>query len=276
LGDQHLVEAGALGETSAMWDDLEARLEALRPDLVVSWFWTRRLPVRVLARARLFGLGVHPSLLPRHRGPDPYFWTIDAGDVEAGITVHRLDEGYDTGDIVRQASIPVLDRNAWQLARALDRPALRALLWAVDEVAAGRTLPFLPQRSVDATWAGPPDGDALRVDWAWPTDRVLRRIRALAPVPGLALSFHGIEFFVQEASAATSFPEALLPGEGALVEGPVLVVRTGDGAICVARATVADPEPDSDEAEPRSSEAAVSGVELGRLLEAVAARAVED
>ena len=49
-------------------------------DLVVSWYFTRRIPARVWQHARLGGIGVHPSLLPRHRGPNPFFWAIDSGD----------------------------------------------------------------------------------------------------------------------------------------------------------------------------------------------------
>ena len=57
-----------------------ARVKRAEADLLVSWFWTKQLPPRVLALGRLGAIGVHPSLLPRHRGPDPYFWAIDAGE----------------------------------------------------------------------------------------------------------------------------------------------------------------------------------------------------
>src|SRR5262245_51013634 len=46
------------------------RVSALEPDLLVSWFWTTRLPMALVGAARLGGIGAHPSLLPRHRGPD--------------------------------------------------------------------------------------------------------------------------------------------------------------------------------------------------------------
>jgi methionyl-tRNA formyltransferase len=215
---------------------VEHRLAASRPDLLVCWFWTRQLPDRWLARARLGGVGVHPSLLPRHRGPDPFFWTIDSGDAEAGVSVYQLDAQYDTGPILWQEALPVDRRNAWQLARALDRPGLAALRHVVGCVAAGQRLPARPQANELATWARRPEGEDLRVEWSWSTERVLRRIRALAPVPGLALELRGLRFFVLDAERRGLAVSALEPGEAAI--GTEVTVRTGDGAIALTRALI--------------------------------------
>ncbi len=98
---------------------LHDRVRALAPDLLVSWFWTKRLPMSLVRLARLGGIGVHPSLLPRHRGPDPTYWAIASGDAETGVTVHRLEEDYDTGDVLTQERLQIDPAwNAWQLARA--------------------------------------------------------------------------------------------------------------------------------------------------------------
>src|SRR6185436_17968339 len=105
-----------------------ARVRALQPDLLVSWFWTTRLPMALIEAARFGGIGAHPSLLPRHRGPDPTYWAIASGDVETGVTVHRIAEDYDTGAILAQERLAIDPHwNAWNLARALDRPSLRLL-----------------------------------------------------------------------------------------------------------------------------------------------------
>ena len=74
-GGARIVDALALGDAFAGEVD-EAMLA--RADLIVSWFWTRRLPERWLVLPRLGAIGAHPSLLPRHRGPDPFFWAIDS------------------------------------------------------------------------------------------------------------------------------------------------------------------------------------------------------
>jgi len=257
-----------LDDDSGFGPHLESRLGASALDLVVSWFYTRRIPERWIGRARLGGIGVHPSLLPRHRGPDPYFWAIDSGDTEAGVTVHRLAAEYDTGDILLQRRLPIGARDAWQLARALDRPSLAALREVVSTFASRGSCAATTQEERYATLAPEPSGALLRVDWRWPTERVLRRIRALSPVPGLALEVRGVEFFVQRAREARRFLAALLPGEAAVEDR--LIMRTGDGAIAVEQAQLAEAEAPDERAGGATevSSVSISGAELARMLAA--------
>jgi len=205
-----------------------------QPDLLVSWFWTRKLPPSWLQLPRLGGIGVHPSLLPRHRGPNPYFWSIDAGDELAGVTAHRLTAEYDTGLMLGALSIPVGGRDAWHLARALDRPSLALLRQTVQRLGRGELVTETAQDEARATWAPEPSGAALKVDFGWTTERVLRRIRALSPTPGVALEVEDVALFVTRAERAGQYVAALLPGEAQLSDS--LTLRTSDGAVRVTRA----------------------------------------
>jgi methionyl-tRNA formyltransferase len=232
LGANRVVEVAEGFEAK-----VEACFSAQEVELLVSWFYTRQLSAVWLSKARLGGLGVHPSLLPRHRGPNPYFWAIDQGDEFTGVTAHKLTPEYDRGAILLQERLLTGARDAWQLARALDRPSLRLLLKATQGLLAG-TLGEVEQDETLATWAHEPDGPELRVDFRWPTERVLRRIRALAPVPGVALEVGGRAFFLCKAERAGSPPLPLEPGE--LVRwAERAVMATGDGAIALERAVVA-------------------------------------
>ena len=238
LGPERVLDAAELGEELDARVERELRMQA--PELIVSWFWTRRLPQRWLALSKLGGIGAHPSLLPKYRGPDPYYAAIDAGESESGVTIHRLTPRYDDGEMLLTRPLPIAGRDSWQLARALDRPSLALLREAVRRLSRGEHLPGATQNESEATWAPPPEGDGLHVDWSWPTERVLRRIRALAPVPGLTLDVEGLEVVVTRARPASVFPEALEHGEGAVVGDPAaFVVRTGDGAVVVDRGLLA-------------------------------------
>jgi methionyl-tRNA formyltransferase len=232
-----------LDATTAAADFEQQVSEALtreEPDLLVSWFWTRKLPPSWLGLPRLGGIGVHPSLLPRHRGPNPYFWSIDAGDERAGVTAHRLSAEYDTGQMLASRSIPLGERDSWQLARALDRPSLGLLRETTLRLARGEAIAETEQDERLATWAPEPSGAELKVDFGWATERVLRRIRALSPTPGVALEVEGVALFVTRAERADDYVAALLPGEAHLSEA--LVVRTSDGAVRVTRALFAETE----------------------------------
>ncbi|HEX3854786.1 MAG TPA: formyltransferase family protein [Polyangiaceae bacterium] len=265
----------ARGVDSVVFSQMvERALERSRPELIVSWFWTRLLPGEWLHAARYGGIGVHPSLLPRHRGPNPYFWSIDSGDEEAGVTLHTLEPEYDTGAILLQRAIPVGERNSWQLARALDRPSLALLREGVGRFARSHPPAPTAQDESAATWAPEPTGRELSVDWNWTTRRVLRRIRALSPVPGLAVEVRELPFFATRARTASDFVAALEPGEAAVVGTPgTLVIRTADGAIAIERAALGlDENDEADEA----SEPPEPELDEHALARAVLARAVRE
>jgi methionyl-tRNA formyltransferase len=225
--------------------EVDRALAERRPDVLVSWFWTRKLPERWLRTPRLAALGVHPSLLPRHRGRDPYFWAIDSGDSQTGVSVHLLEPEYDVGAVLDRQAIDVGQRNAWQLARALDRPSLAALRRTLQRYARGELPLAVPQDPAGVTLAPEPTGDLLRVDFHWSTERVLRRIRALSPTPGLPLALADLAFFVTAASPTSHFLPALEPGEAQILDRRLLL-RTSDGALVVERALMEGEDDDAD------------------------------
>jgi methionyl-tRNA formyltransferase len=217
---------------------LATRVKTLAPDLLVSWFWTTRLPMSLVHAARLGGIGVHPSLLPRHRGPDPTSWAILSGDTETGVTVHRLAADYDTGAILDQEALTIDPRwNAWDLARALDRPSLRALRRTCERFARGDVIPELSQDERLVTHAPALSDEDAAIRWSWPTDRVLRHVRALAPSPGAWTEIGGALVTVLEALEAPRFPAALAPGEG-YAEAGRAVIRTGTSAVILIRGEI--------------------------------------
>jgi methionyl-tRNA formyltransferase len=212
---------------------LAGRVRRARADLLVSWFWTTRLPAALVGACPLGGLGVHPSLLPRHRGPDPYYWTIRLGDAVAGVTAHRLADDYDTGAVLGRRALAVDPSwNAWQLARALDRPSLALLRETVARFAAGDPPAEEPQDEALATAAPEPDDGEAALRFARPTGEVVRHVRALAPSPGAYVDIGGEDVTVTRVEPVASFPAALAPAEAAIVAGRA-VVRTADGAVAL-------------------------------------------
>jgi methionyl-tRNA formyltransferase len=206
------------------------RVRATAPDLIVSWFWTTRLPNAILRLAP--SVGVHPSLLPRHRGPDPCFWAIDDGDEVTGVTAHRLGEEYDTGDILAQRELRIdPEWNGWLLARALDRPSLALLREVVRAHAEGRPPRPTPQDERGATAAPSLTDDDLAITWSWPAARVERRVRAAAPWPGAWTSIGDEVVTLVRVRPTSDFPRALEPAEAAVRSDGVAVVRAGDQAV---------------------------------------------
>ncbi|MGZ6213685.1 MAG: methionyl-tRNA formyltransferase, partial [Candidatus Limnocylindria bacterium] len=83
-------------------DEGRELLGSYAPEGLLLAAYGQLVPADLLEIAARPPLNVHPSLLPRHRGPDPTYWAIDSGDEETGVTVHRLEEAYDTGEILAQ------------------------------------------------------------------------------------------------------------------------------------------------------------------------------
>jgi formyltetrahydrofolate-dependent phosphoribosylglycinamide formyltransferase len=113
-------------------------LEARKVDLVCLAGFMRILSPQFVARWRGRLLNIHPSLLPKYPGLEPQRRAIEAGDREAGCTVHFVDEGTDTGAPVLQTVVPVLpgDTPAALSARILEAEH-RAYPEAIAKVLAG-------------------------------------------------------------------------------------------------------------------------------------------
>jgi methionyl-tRNA formyltransferase len=82
-------------------------LAAYQPDIICVACFSQRIPRAILNLGLLGCLNVHPSLLPANRGPVPLFWTFREGHQQTGVTIHFMNEGMDTGDILAQEPIDV-------------------------------------------------------------------------------------------------------------------------------------------------------------------------
>lgn len=227
LGDERVHVKPGLAARAA-----EVRAEGC--DLLVSWFWTSRIPKSFLKVARMGRLGVHPSLLPRHRGGDPYFAVIDGGDTTTGVTAHVLEEEYDTGDLLGARALAVDPSwTSWRLAKRLDRPSLALLREVVAAYAAGEPPPRIPQVEAHATTAPVLGDDDLELDFSWSAERLERRVRAASPYPG-AFLYVGDEILTVVASRALEgAPEGLAVGEVAVDANGTAIVRAGKGGLAL-------------------------------------------
>lgn len=182
-----IVEALPPGMDLLLPGSAEGLAEALagyRLDLLVVYGFSWRLPAALLGTPRFGVINVHSSLLPRYRGPAPVLWAIRNGDAEIGVTIHRMDEHFDTGPILAQrGGIPVPEdvtpRGLWLGIQ----PVLTDLLTvALDWVVADD--PGRPQGEVGASYAGFIEPEFSTVDWsrtAWEVHNQVRMFRFMGP-----------------------------------------------------------------------------------------------
>lgn len=132
-------------------------------DLIVAAHAHDFIGRRTLLKARLGGVGYHPSLLPRHRGRDAVKWTIHMGDPVAGGTVYWLSQNVDAGDIAAQdwCWVKPGDTASELWRRDLYPMGVRLIRKVVDDLAAG-VLVAIPQDEDVATWEPSWDRPPLR------------------------------------------------------------------------------------------------------------------
>jgi methionyl-tRNA formyltransferase len=162
------------------------------------------LPPEVLAIPRFGVVNSHPALLPRHRGPYPFAWAIREGDAELGLTLHLMDETFDTGPVLAQGSRPMpADQTIGGLVPVLQELARELYPDALRRVLAGERGD--PQRSEGATWAGPFGDDYVELDPGKARAELLRQVRAWQvmfdrSVIGPVATIEGRRLHVREAS----------------------------------------------------------------------------
>ena len=122
-----------------------AALRAARPDVILSFHFDQVFTLETLALAPMGGVNIHPSLLPRHRGPIPAFWALQEGPGATGISIHRIGARIDAGEVLAQRAHALPSGiSASTAARLLHEAALPMIDDVLRALAAGRTEGILP------------------------------------------------------------------------------------------------------------------------------------
>ena len=167
----------------------EAAQEISRLDVLVVAAYGQILRPDTLYAAREGAYNVHASLLPKYRGAAPVERAIMNGETETGVTIMRMDEGLDTGDIALQRAIAIHpDATGGELTEALAHLGAEAIVEGLSLLEAGR-LTLIEQDSRFATYASKLLDEDKVIRWGRPAREVHDQVRALAPSVG-ARAFH--------------------------------------------------------------------------------------
>jgi methionyl-tRNA formyltransferase len=207
----------------------QAAFRAHKADAAVVVAYGLILPKPILEAPRLGCFNVHASLLPRWRGAAPINRAIMAGDAASGVTIMQMDEGLDTGAIVRNLAMAeriaiAPDTTAGDLHDALARLGADLMLRAIAAAERG-SLALTLQPETGVTTAAKIGKAETRIDWTKPWREVHNHIRGLSPFPGAWFEIGGVRV---KALRSTR-------GEGRGAPGTVLdeqlTIACGDGAV---------------------------------------------
>lgn len=222
-----------LQPTTLRDESVTAALLALNADYFVVVAYGKIIPQTVLDIPRLGCVNVHPSLLPKYRGPSPMNWAIAEGDATTGVTIMLLDAGMDTGPILSQTSIGLdADETMETLMVKAHEQGVPLLIDTLKRFAIGEIVP-VAQNDEAATMTKLLDRDDGHIDWTLPMATIERRLRAYQPWPGLwtVWNRNGVETRIKIHSLQPSDFRADLPPGTVLTKNSRLFVDCSDGTI---------------------------------------------
>lgn len=197
-------------------------LAQLRPDVIVVAGLGKILPKEVLAIPPFGCINLHPSLLPRHRGPSPVQGAILAGDEQTGVTMMLMEEGVDSGPILSQRQIAIEPQDTTEsLTRKLAQIGAQLLEETLPLWLCGSITPE-PQQHETATYTRLLSKGEGEVNWHLSALEIWRRVRAFYPWPGCYTRWQGKMLKILEAIP--------LPGGGDLEPGRVRALDPKEGA----------------------------------------------
>lgn len=164
-------------------EDARAMLAQQRPDLFVVCDYGQILKPETLAVARLGGINLHGSLLPRYRGAAPINWAIFHGEPVLGVTVIHMTPCIDAGPAISTAQIPLGDDDtAVTMEPKLAELGAPLVLAAIEALATGNVQP-IPQDPLLASKAPRLKKEDGAVDWTRTAEQIRNQVRAMVPWP---------------------------------------------------------------------------------------------
>lgn len=213
--------------------DAQRQLASLAPQIIVVAAYGLFLPPDALAVPPLGALNIHPSLLPRYRGPSPVASAILAGDAATGATIIKLDEGMDTGPIIAQRRTHIgEDETSEALTRRLFEMGAALLADVLPDWARG-AITAQPQDDSGASVTRLLSREDGAVDWNGSAAHIARQVRAYHPWPGSFARWRGRQIKLLRARALPDGgPDAPTVANNAADVGLAVALDGGLGVVC--------------------------------------------
>lgn len=223
-------------------DILFEQLCSYQPEIVVVAAYGLLIPTALLKLPEQGCINIHTSLLPRWRGAAPIQRAIEAGDAITGVSVMRMNEGLDTGEILMQQSLAIHPQET--------AASLQERLQVLGAELMIRTLGELPvikatvQDEAEACYAYKISKQETVIDWQLPAVQLERKIRAFNPVPVMHCIWRGRLLKIWQAIAVSN-EEKASPGQIISVSQEGILVASGEDALLIKELQLAGGKPQS-------------------------------
>jgi methionyl-tRNA formyltransferase len=213
-----------------------ARLREFEADLLVVCDFGQILSAATLATARLGGVNLHGSLLPKYRGAAPINWAIYHGETETGVSVIHMTPRVDAGPVIAQTKLDIgPDETAAELEPRLAEIGGPLVLQAIESLETGRVEAVPQDKSLASKAPRIQKTDGL-IDWSRPAGAIKNQVRALEPWPKTYTFWHRpdgppLRLIVQSVALFEPLGPGAPPGTVLEATGDRLIVAAGQGAV---------------------------------------------
>ncbi|MFY9457327.1 MAG: methionyl-tRNA formyltransferase [Candidatus Spechtbacterales bacterium] len=212
------------------------KLQTTNYQLAIVAAYGKIIPKKILGIPKYGALNVHPSLLPRWRGPSPIQYAILNGDKETGVTIMLMDEEIDHGDIVSSIRYQVSrEETAGELSQKLAEIGADLLIDTIPKWVAGEIQPEA-QDHKKASYSKILTKEDGHIDWAKSAEEIECQIRAFTPWPGSFTFWNNKRLNIVNGNVSSlPLSQQLPPGQTFITQNRQLAVQTGSGIFVIDR-----------------------------------------
>ena len=214
-------------------DEIISFIKSLNPDIIYCFGWSHILTKSILSIPKYGVIGFHPAELPNNRGRHPIIWALFLGLKQTASTFFIMDEGADTGDIISQEKIKIIDDNAFTLYNKIINVALKQIVSFTIELETKEV--FLNKIKQDKTqgnsWRKRTKQDG-KIDFRMTSNAILNLVNALSsPYVGAHIEFQNQDVKIWNVRDEKSNLSNFEPGKVLEIIGNDIIVKTYDGSI---------------------------------------------
>jgi methionyl-tRNA formyltransferase len=209
-------------------------IENYQPDLLITAAYGQLLPKRLLEMPRLGCINVHASLLPRWRGGAPIHKAIIEGDKETGVTIMRMVQALDAGDMISQVVVPIEEEDTVSsMFEKLAVAGAKLLIETLPQIEAG-TITETPQDEALVTYAPNLTREDERIDWTKNARQIYNQVRGMNAWPGAFTHFSNKVMKIWQARIEEESSEPqVMPGTVVEVTKEEILVQCGRGTLAL-------------------------------------------
>ena len=216
-------------------EEFQVVLRELNPDLIVVVAFGQLIPKSILELPRYGCVNVHASLLPKYRGAAPIQWAVIDGEKESGVTIMKMDEGLDTGDMIAKTVVPLAaDETGGSLFDKLSQVGAQLLLDTIPALEEGTVVCKKQPEESPTPYAAMLNKKMGLIDWSQDASVIECLVRGLNPWPSAYTYLKGKTLKIWQAKVVEKQHEEE-PGTIIEVDKKHLVVACKTNALLIER-----------------------------------------